>query len=92
DNGKGFDLGKVTNNYDQRGSLGMVNMRERAQLLDATLNIDSAPGQGTTITVIVPMKEAALSASAGADRTASRRPVSSTSKLAVAVRERLDSL
>jgi signal transduction histidine kinase len=92
DNGKGFDLGKVTNNYDQRGSLGMVNMRERAQLLDATLNIDSAPGQGTTITVYVPMKEAALAAGAGVDRTAARKPANTTSKLAVAVRERLDSL
>lgn len=92
DNGKGFDLSKVTNNYDQRGSLGMVNMRERAQLLDATLNIDSAPGQGTTITVIVPMKDAALPVGTSIDRTAARKPASTTSKLAVAVRERLDSL
>lgn len=92
DNGKGFDLGNVTNNYDQRGSLGMVNMRERAQLLDATLNIDSAPGQGTTITVIVPIKDAALAAGASIDRTSARKPTGITSKMAVAVRERLDSL
>lgn len=91
DNGKGFDLGKVTNNYDQRGSLGMVNMRERAQLLDATLNIDSAPGQGTTITIILPIKDAAA-LTAGADRSVARRPLATTSKLAVAVRERLDNL
>ncbi|MBI5668939.1 MAG: GAF domain-containing sensor histidine kinase [Chloroflexi bacterium] len=91
DNGKGFDLSKVTNNYDQRGSLGMVNMRERAQLLDATLNIDSAPGQGTTITIIVPIKDAAA-VSAGIERSVPRRPLATTSKLAVAVRERLDNL
>ncbi len=90
DNGKGFDLGKVTNNYDARGSLGMVNMRERAQLLDATLNIDSAPGQGTTITIIVPCKDAAVTSAA--ERSGVRRAVASTSKLAVAVRERLDNL
>lgn len=92
DNGKGFDLTSVTNNYDARGSLGMVNMRERAQLLDAALSIDSAPGQGTTISVIVPIKPEMAAAGAGSERAPSRRPAGATSKLAVAVRERLDSL
>ncbi|MDL1885938.1 GAF domain-containing sensor histidine kinase, partial [Anaerolineae bacterium CFX8] len=92
DNGKGFDLTAVTNNYDARGSLGMVNMRERAQLLDAALNIDSVPGQGTTISVIVPIKPEMVAAGAGPERAAPRRAAGTTSKLAVAVRERLDSL
>jgi signal transduction histidine kinase len=56
DNGVGFDADAVNANYDQRGSLGMVNMRERTELLDGTLRIDSAEGQGTTITIIVPIK------------------------------------
>jgi signal transduction histidine kinase len=55
DNGVGFDTGAVDANYDQRGSLGMVNMRERAELLDATLRIDSAEGKGTKITIVVPL-------------------------------------
>ncbi|MCX7854662.1 MAG: sensor histidine kinase [Anaerolineae bacterium] len=35
---------------------GMRNIRERARLLDGTLDIDSAPGQGVTITLTVPLK------------------------------------
>lgn len=54
DDGVGFDLGAVDANYDQRGSLGMVNMRERAELIEGTLRIDSAPAQGTKITVLIP--------------------------------------
>lgn len=57
DNGVGFDTGAVDANYDQRGSLGMVNMRERTELINATLRINSAEGKGTTITVAVPLKE-----------------------------------
>lgn len=58
DNGVGFNIGAVDANYDQRGSLGMVNMRERTELLDGVLNIDSAEGKGTTITVMVPLRSA----------------------------------
>lgn len=63
DNGVGFDTGAVDANYDQRGSLGMVNMRERAELLDATLRIDSAEGKGTKITIVVPLKPGGREAS-----------------------------
>ncbi len=57
DNGVGFDVSAVSANYDQRGSLGMVNLRERTELLGGSLRIDSAEGQGTTITVVVPIRE-----------------------------------
>ncbi len=57
DNGVGFDADAVNSNYDQRGSLGMVNMRERTELLDGRLRIDSTEGNGTTITIVVPIKE-----------------------------------
>lgn len=57
DNGKGFDLGSVTSNYVNRGSFGMVNMRERAEMLGGVLNIQSIPDKGTTITVQIPMPE-----------------------------------
>ncbi len=56
DNGAGFDTGAVSENYEKRGSLGMVNMHERAEMLDATLRLESARGKGTTITVVVPVK------------------------------------
>jgi signal transduction histidine kinase len=55
DNGVGFDVGAVDANYDQRGSLGMINMRERTELIEGTLRIQSAKGRGTKITVRIPV-------------------------------------
>ncbi len=57
DNGVGFDVSAVSNNYERRGSLGMVNLHERTDVLGGKLTIDSAVGKGTTITVAVPLKE-----------------------------------
>lgn len=56
DNGVGFDMSSVNNNYEQRGSLGMVNMRERAELLEGRLQVESIPGRGTVITVTAPLR------------------------------------
>jgi signal transduction histidine kinase len=55
DNGVGFDVGAIDANYDQRGSLGMINMRERTELIEGTLRIQSAKGRGTKITVRIPV-------------------------------------
>ena len=55
DNGVGFDVSGVASRYDQRGSLGLLNMRERAQIVDGTLAISSKPGQGTAITLNLPL-------------------------------------
>ncbi len=57
DDGVGFNVGAVDANYEQRGSLGMVNMRERAELVSGLLRIHSAEGEGTKITVYVPLTE-----------------------------------
>lgn len=57
DDGKGFDVNGVMNNYEQRGSLGMINLKERTQLIGGELNIRSAPGQGTRITIQVPKEQ-----------------------------------
>ncbi|MCS6836237.1 MAG: ATP-binding protein [Anaerolineae bacterium] len=57
DNGKGFDMNAVGQNYEGRGSFGMVNMQERAQLIGGRLEMRSAPGKGTLIVVNVPLKE-----------------------------------
>lgn len=56
DNGIGFDVDAVTAGYDRRGSLGLVNMRERAELIEGTLRIQSAPGQGTNIAIAIPLR------------------------------------
>jgi len=55
DNGAGFDTSIITQGYEKRGSLGMVNMRERAAMLNGVLNIASTPGTGTTITMVAPL-------------------------------------
>jgi signal transduction histidine kinase len=55
DDGEGFDVETVQASYDQRGSLGLVNMHERAEMLDGEVSISSAPGEGTKITLSVPL-------------------------------------
>lgn len=52
DEGRGFSIA------DSRPSaMGLVGMRERAELIGATLEIQSAPAAGTTITLKVPFDE-----------------------------------
>ncbi len=46
DNGVGFDTSQVT------GGMGLSNLRERAEAINAQLDIISAPGKGTTIRVV----------------------------------------
>jgi signal transduction histidine kinase len=55
DDGRGFDIQAVETNYEKRGSLGMVNLRERAELVNGILKLESVPGQGTRVRVIVPL-------------------------------------
>ncbi|HEX2912016.1 MAG TPA: GAF domain-containing sensor histidine kinase [Chloroflexia bacterium] len=54
DDGKGFDSRAITSRYDERGSFGLLNMRERARLIGATYDLFSQPGQGTTIMLTLP--------------------------------------
>jgi len=62
DNGVGFDMEEVTKAYDKRAnsSLGMVNLRERTELVNGLLQIDSAPGKGTRVQVFIPLTEEAV--------------------------------
>lgn len=57
DNGVGFDVQDVNQDYSSRGSLGMVNMRERAERIDGSLKLDSVPGRGTSVTLVVPLRK-----------------------------------
>ncbi len=54
DDGVGFDTAAVESDYGQRGSLGMVNIQERAELVGGHLTLRSAPGQGTEVMVRIP--------------------------------------
>lgn len=60
DNGKGFDAEGIEAKSAGKGSFGMTNMRERAELLDGTLTIKSDPGRGTTITVVIPVDDSKI--------------------------------
>ena len=55
DDGKGFNVEAVQLSYDQRGSLGLVNMHERAEMINGNVAISSAPGEGTKITLTAPL-------------------------------------
>jgi signal transduction histidine kinase len=57
DDGLGFDVEAVEQAYDSNGSLGMVNLRERAELINGFLHIESEPGRGTKVQVFLPMTE-----------------------------------
>ena len=50
DNGVGFDTASIPS-----GSLGLLGMAERVQQMNGRLAIQSAPGEGTTIKVEVPL-------------------------------------
>jgi signal transduction histidine kinase/ligand-binding sensor domain-containing protein len=52
DDGAGFDRGRIAST----GGLGLIMMRERATQLNGRFDIESAPGRGTTIRVVVPFR------------------------------------
>ncbi|WP_031513762.1 sensor histidine kinase [Desulfofalx alkaliphila] len=54
DDGKGFDKERILAEKRDE-AFGLVGMRERIQLLKGKLNIKSAPGQGTEISLFVPI-------------------------------------
>ena len=53
DDGVGFDPGRVSLGNGQR-HLGLISMRERAEILGGNLEVYTAPGKGTTVEVFVP--------------------------------------
>ena len=56
DDGKGFDVTSVEEAYAQRGSLGLLNMKERAEIARGKLTIDSKIGKGTKVILALPLK------------------------------------
>lgn len=55
DDGQGFDIALVEKMYAERGSIGLLNMREWAESVGGTLNIQSVIGQGTRVTLVAPL-------------------------------------
>lgn len=60
DNGVGFDFAART---AERASSGVSGMKERAELLGGEFTLDSSPGQGTCLTVELPLRHGQETAS-----------------------------
>jgi signal transduction histidine kinase len=56
DDGTGFDTSSALSMSGDKQSLGLLGMRERAELCGGTLKINSTPGEGTRIKVEIPVK------------------------------------
>jgi len=56
DDGAGFDMVQMRERAVAGGSLGVLGMQERANLVGGTLAIDSVPGQGSTVQLTCPWR------------------------------------
>jgi signal transduction histidine kinase len=55
DNGAGFDLDRYRLPEERKKHFGLISMAERASLVGGSLDIDTAPGEGTRIRAILPV-------------------------------------
>lgn len=56
DDGQGFEVDATLPEAEARGSLGMIHMRESAELLQGNLTLQSVLGEGSMIGLTVPLK------------------------------------
>ncbi|MDX1521615.1 MAG: GAF domain-containing sensor histidine kinase [Anaerolineae bacterium] len=56
DTGVGFDLEATKSSYDQRSSLGLINMDERAREIGGRAILESEAGKGTRLRLQVPFE------------------------------------
>jgi len=56
DDGQGFDAQAVLMASGTHGRLGLLGMRERVILVNGTIEIEAAPGTGTTVFVRIPLE------------------------------------
>ena len=56
DDGCGFDPAAAAANAVKNGGFGLFSVRERLEQLGGSVEIDSAPGSGTRVTVTAPLK------------------------------------
>lgn len=56
DDGKGFDVSKITRVDKSGRGAGLFTMKERARLVGGECSVKSQPGKGTRITVRVPLR------------------------------------
>jgi PAS domain S-box-containing protein len=57
DDGLGFDVKKAMSSDYNSWGIGLLNMKERVELFNGSLLIDSSPGVGTQVSIEVPLGE-----------------------------------
>lgn len=57
DNGDGFDMGQLNQTLAGGDHFGLYGMRERVELLGGTFRIRSKKGEGTRVSVMIPLKK-----------------------------------
>jgi signal transduction histidine kinase len=58
DDGRGFDIDRVLTSYDERGSMGLLDMHERVSMLNGRLTVTSpriGHGTGTMVSGQLPL-------------------------------------
>lgn len=81
DRGRGFEPEKVWSDPQTRASFGLFSLRERLTLIGGVATIHSAPGEGTTVEIVLPV---ATSEPGDADRpwhSPSSKPTIESSRL-----------
>ncbi len=66
DDGKGFSPVENVSDLIHTGKLGLVGMKERAELVGGRFELRSSPGKGTRVTVVVAQTDTPPAAAAGA--------------------------
>ncbi|MBC8469148.1 MAG: PAS domain S-box protein [Planctomycetes bacterium] len=56
DDGTGFELSGLKSPDKEKGGFGLFNVKERLEYIDGSFDIESRPGQGTRVTVAVPLE------------------------------------
>jgi two-component system sensor histidine kinase DegS len=55
DDGQGFDLAGALSDKVAKSSIGLITMKERAEMLGGRMDVTTAPGDGTKIFVTLPI-------------------------------------
>ncbi|MFZ5595964.1 MAG: sensor histidine kinase [Bacillota bacterium] len=56
DNGVGFNIGSVISG-ENKNCFGLLGIRERAQILDGEVIINTSPGNGTAVSISIPLED-----------------------------------
>lgn len=56
DDGAGFDLPEMSDEFARQGHFGLLGLTERAEIIGARLVVKARPGQGTRVQVTVPIQ------------------------------------